>query len=197
MNRIEEYLQSLDNKNRLMLYVAILLLGGFIYYYVNYNIFYQKISSLEQKKYNILAKIKKQTNAVTTELVKLRKRYKKLLKQNTILKEDLKYLIVVVNTSKKIFIDDKKFFYILNDILKKSNRYQVNSTYIINTKKEELKIFKVISRGKMDVSEFLNLANWIRSVERIEYIKNISKAEFNRTKEDINFSVEFNFWSYK
>jgi len=197
MNRIEEYLQSLDNKNRLMLYVAILLLGGFIYYYVNYNIFYQKISSLEQKKYNILAKMKKQTNAVTTELVKLRKKYKKLLKQNTILKEDLKYLIVVVNTSKKIFVDDKKFFYILNDILKKSNRYQVNSTYIINTKKEELKIFKVISRGKMDVSEFLNLANWIRSVERIEYIKNISKAEFNRTQEDINFSVEFNFWSYK
>jgi len=197
MNRIEEYLQSLDKKNRLMLYVAILLLGGFIYYYVNYNIFYQKISSLEQKKYNILAKMKKQTNAVTTELVKLRKKYKKLLKQNTILKEDLKYLIVVVNTSKKIFVDDKKFFYILNDILKKSNRYQVNSTYIINTKKEELKIFKVISRGKMDVSEFLNLANWIRSVERIEYIKNISKAEFNRTKEDINFSVEFNFWSYK
>ncbi|MEO1923355.1 MAG: hypothetical protein ABGX25_02405, partial [Nautiliaceae bacterium] len=174
MNRIEEYLQSLDNKNRLMLYVAILLLGGFIYYYVNYNIFYQKIVSLENKKRDIILKMKKQTNTVTTELVKLKKKYKKLLKQHTILKGDLKYLIVVVNTSKKIFIDDKKFFYILNKILENSNKYQINSTYLINTKKKELKDFNVILNGSVDVNEFLNLANFIRSVEKMNFVKSVN-----------------------
>jgi len=173
-------------------------LGGLFYYYVNYEILELKINKLENAKQSLLKKIKRQKTVLAVELIKLRKNYNALKKENFTLKENLKYLEMLVNTSNILIINDKTFFSILNKILEDSKKNDINSSYLIkDMKKEGLKQFDVITQGNINKAKFFNIAYFIRDVEKIYYIKTLKKVDFNKSSNKIKFDIEFNFWSYK
>jgi len=198
INKIEEYLKSLDKKNKIMLYFGVFLLGGLFYYYVNYEILGLKINKLENAKQSLLEKIKRQKTVLAVELIKLRKNYNALKKENFTLKENLKYLEMLVNTSNVIILNDKTFFSILNKILENSKKNDINSSYLIkDMKKEGLKQFDVITQGNIDTAKFFNIVYFLRDVEKIYCIKTLKKVDLNKSSNKIKFNMEFNFWSYK
>ncbi|WP_456470821.1 hypothetical protein [Caminibacter sp.] len=198
INKIEEYLRSLDKKNKIMLYFGVFLLGGLFYYYVNYEILELKINKLENAKQSLLEKIKRQKTVLAVELIKLRKNYNALKKENFTLKENLKYLEMLVNTSNILIINDKTFFSILNKVLENSKKNDINSSYLIkDMKKEGLKQFDVITQGNIDTAKFFNIVYFLRDVEKIYCIKTLKKVDFNKSSNKIKFNIEFNFWSYK
>lgn len=198
INKIEEYLRSLDKKNKIMLYFGVFLLGGLFYYYVNYEILELKINKLENAKQSLLEKIKRQKTVLAVELIKLRKNYNALKKENFTLKENLKYLEMLVNTSNILIINDKTFFSILNKVLENSKKNDINSSYLIkDMKKEGLKQFDVITQGNIDTAKFFNIVYFLRDVEKIYCIKTLKKVDLNKSSNKIKFNIEFNFWSYK
>ena len=198
INKIEEYLKSLDKKNKIMLYFGVFLLGGLFYYYVNYEILEFKINKLENAKQSLLEKIKRQKTVLAVELIKLRKNYNALKKENFTLKENLKYLEMLVNTSNILIINDKTFFSILNKVLENSKKNDINSSYLIkDMKKEGLKQFDVITQGNIDTAKFFNIVYFLRDVEKIYCIKTLKKVDLNKSSNKIKFNMEFNFWSYK
>jgi hypothetical protein len=130
VNRIEEFLQTLDIKNKIMLYLSIIIIGVIVYYNFNYDFLYSKIKNNDREIQNLEKKVLISMKDLNKKLAKLKKEYKNLkaLKNEKI--QDLEYLNKRINLS-VLKINDSQFYTFLENILNKSDNLNLNPNYYI------------------------------------------------------------------
>jgi len=193
MNKIEEYLNTLDKKNIILLYVSVVLAAFVVYYNFNYSVLYEKIENCERE-INTLQKKLKKTNELNLKFVKIKKEFKKLKNQNITLNEDLKYLNVLIKTSSLLHINEKEFLSILKSVLQKAVESNIKASYLIDKEINDYQKYIIDINGVFAPSNFHSFYLFIKNLEKIKAVKKIEYLKFEK-KDRINFSLRIVFWS--
>ncbi|GAB6045833.1 hypothetical protein JCM11957_14310 [Caminibacter profundus] len=197
MNRVEKYLQELNKKNKILLYISIIILGFIIYYNFNYSYLNEKYEKLHSQVNALYKKVNISFYDLQNKLKNLKQTYKLQYQKNSSLQEDYRYLKVLINTSEVLTLNEKKFFSILETILKMSSQKGINSSYEIEQNKKDLLIYKVKIYGNFAVNNFLNFLEFVKTIEKIKAIKKISNLKLEYKDQEIKFDMICEFWSIK
>ena len=192
MNRIEEYLNTLDKKNLFFLYSSVIIVAFIIYYNFNYNILQEKIDNYNNEIFSLQENLQT-TNDLKKKLLKLKTEFKQLKKENMSLSEDLKYLNVLVNTTSILHIDEKHFMNILKKILEKAVKNNIKASYIISKETDRYKNYVIRINGVFEPKDFINFYRFIKNLEKIKAIKEIEYLKLEK-KEKVQFDLKIVFW---
>ncbi|GAB6074013.1 hypothetical protein JCM15786_06700 [Nautilia lithotrophica] len=193
MNKIDEYLNTLDKKNIILLYASIIIAAFIVFYNFNYNVLYEKIKNYDQEINTLQEKLHK-TNKLKATLVKLKKEIKVLKSKNLSLNEDLKYLNVLIKTSSILHINEKEFLNILKNVLQKAVENKIPASYAIAEKTDEYKKYIINIDGLFESKNFKAFYKFINNLENIKAVKKIENLKFEK-KEQIHFNLRIIFWS--
>ncbi|ACM93665.1 hypothetical protein NAMH_1376 [Nautilia profundicola AmH] len=193
MNRIEEYLNSLDKKNLVLLYASIIIAVFIVYYNYNYNILQEKIDNYNVKIVQLKKKLES-TNSLRSVLSELKTQLKKLKKQNVSLNEDLKYLNVLVKTSSILHINEKNFLNILKNVLHNAIQNNIKASYTIDKNTDEYKKYIINVQGEFEPEMFDKFYEFIKNLEKIKAIKEITQLKIIK-KDKVQFDMNIVFWS--
>jgi hypothetical protein len=194
MNRLEEFLQNLDLKNKIMLYLSIVVVGVIIYYNFNYNILNSQIEDNNKQ----LKKLEKRVNFsfknYKKKLIKLKKEYKnlKIIKNEKI--QDLDYLNKRIDLS-PLKLDDKKFYSILESILYNSSSLNLTPDFYIDKKFDKFKKYVIDINGTLAYCQEKNLFNFIKFLKSGKYVVNIDNFRFDVNSS--NYFIRYNIWGLK
>ncbi len=195
MNRLDEYLNGLDKKNVIMLYVSVFILAFIIYYNFNYSVLSEKITGNENKIYELRQKLKENLNLSVT-LKSLKSKLRELKKNNSELTEDLKYLNMLIATSPVLHINDVKFLEILKSLLEKAVANDIEASYFLNKKLNEYKVYEIDIEGFYTPEHFEKFYRFVKSLEKIRVIKEVKYLKFVKG-EDVFFKMEISFWGLR
>ena len=193
MNRIEEYLNSLDKKNLVLLYASIIIAVFIVYYNYNYNILQEKIDNYNVKIVQLKKKLES-TNSLRSVLSELKTQLKKLKKQNVSLNEDLKYLNVLVKTSSILHRNEKNFLNILKNVLHNAIQNNIKASYTIDKNTDEYKKYIINVQGEFEPEMFDKFYEFIKNLEKIKAIKEITQLKIIK-KDKVQFDMNIVFWS--
>lgn len=194
MNRLEEFLQNLDKKNKIMLYLSVVIIGVIVYYNFNYSFLSSKIDENEEKIKKLEQNYNFSIKNYNFKLAKLKKEYKSLLAIENEKLQDLEYLNKKINLS-ILNIDDKKFYSLLEKILSKSYDDGLTPDFYINQNIDKFKKFTIDINGSIGVCEERNLFNFIKYLESRKYVVNISKFKLDNNRS--NYYIKYNIWGLK
>jgi len=197
INKIEDYLNNLDNIDKkilILLYLLCALLIGLIYYSFNYSILREKIEQYDYQIESLEKKIKSNKSLIT-KLKKLRKNIKILEYKNSSLEEDIKYLNMLINSSNILNINEKRFFTILRNILQKAVENNIKASYKIEINVNKFKVYSIYINGKFNKEKFFNFFNFIKDLESIKNVKKVHNLSLTKENNFIKFSLIINFWS--
>jgi len=194
INKIEDYLNNLDKKNLILFYLLSAILIGLIYYSFNYSILEDKIKQYNYQIESLEKKIR-DNNSLTAKLEQLEKTIKILETKNFSLKEDIKYLNMLIKSSNIFNINEKKFFIILKNILQKGVDNNIKASYRIEISANKLKVYSIYISGKFSKENFFNFFNFIKDLESIQNIKKIQNLSITKEDNFIKFSLTIDFWS--
>lgn len=194
MNRIEEFLQTLDIKNKIMLYLSIIIIGVIVYYNFNYDFLYSKIKNNDREIQNLEKKVLISMKDLNKKLAKLKKEYKNLkaLKNEKI--QDLEYLNKRINLS-VLNINDSQFYTFLENILNKSDNLNLNPNYYIKQNFAQFKKYIIDINASFGFCQEKNLINFIKYLESRKYVVNIDKFKLDTNNSD--YFIEYNIWGIK
>jgi len=193
MNRIEEYLNSLDKKNLVLLYASIIIAVFIVYYNYNYNILQEKIDNYNVKIVQLKKKLES-TNSLRSVLSELKTQLKKLKKQNVSLNEDLKYSNVLVKTSSILHRNEKNFLNILKNVLHNAIQNNIKASYTIDKNTDEYKKYIINVQGEFEPEMFDKFYEFIKNLEKIKAIKEITQLKIIK-KDKVQFDMNIVFWS--
>jgi len=210
MNRVEEYLSSLDSKQKIMIYLSIIIVFGIIYYYFNIEYLGQKIKTLQKESKKWEVKALKTNKKLFRDIAILKKQLKNLKIKYVSLSDDYKYLQNVVLTSKRLYINDGKFYQFLNEMLSNSNNLNIGASYLINNKEviDNIAIYRLSFFGKLDIDNYPSLIKFMTKIknsnalvgfkdaiificdkneeECIKIAKNLKKSEIEINDKELN-----------
>jgi len=179
MDRIEEYLSGLEFKHKIMLYASVFILGGIIYFYFNYTYLNEKYSKLMAQKREWLKttstglqKLKISVNVRKKELNILKKKY---LEES----EDLKYLVASIRASKRLYMNQEKFYNLFNQIINASKEAGLGSSFVVDSKSGELlNQYNIKVFGKIYVYDFDNIINFLYKVKNLPALISVKNVSF-------------------
>jgi hypothetical protein len=194
VNRLEEFLQNLDNKNKIMLYLSILIIAVIIYYNFNYNFLNSEITDNDKEIKKLEKKVNSSIKNYVNTLFKLKKEYKNLtvIKNEKI--QDLEYLNKRIDLS-YLKINDKNFYSLLENILYKSNNLNLTPDFYINKDFNEFKKYIIDIKGVLGFCQEKNLFDFIKFLESRKYCVNIDK--FSLEKNNSTYFIRYNIWGIK
>jgi len=193
IENLNGYLDSLDKKNLIMLYSGILILFFIIGNFIYSNYILEEKVKLDAKKKEILKKLS-EVRGYRSVIDRDRKKYLKQKSLLASLEEDLKYLNSVIVTSKRLYIDKKKFLDILNNYLK-IGAY-LDASFELNTSKSLSKYNLVIS-GNFNSDKYLEFVNFLRVIESAKAIITINKCSLKEEKNRVYYNLKVSIWSIK
>ena len=194
VSKIEDYLNNIDKKNLILLYLSGVLLIGLIYYNFNYSILDDKIKQYNHQIESLEKKIK-DNKFLNTKLKQLEKNIKMLEVKNSSLKEDIKYLNMLISSSSIFNINEKRFFTILKNILQRAVDNNIKASYKIEISANKLKVYSIYISGEFNKEDFFDFFNFVKNLESIKNIKKIQNLLITKENESIKFSLIINFWS--
>ena len=194
VDKIENYLNSIDKKNLILCYLSIALLIGLIYYNFNYSILGDKIKRYNQKIEFLKNKIKN-NKFLYLKLEELKRNINTLKIKNLFLKKDIKYINMLINSSKMFNINKEGFFIILKDILQKAVNNNIKASYKVAIDVNKFKIYSIHVNGNFNKNNFLDFFNFIKNLESIKNIKKIKNLLIVKKDNLIEFSLVIIFWS--
>lgn len=194
MNRLEEYLQDLDNKNKFILYFSIVALGGLIYYYFNYDVLYTQITKTQNKISAIEKKINLPIKNYAIKLPVLKKKYKNLLILKNKRLQDFEYLDERINIS-FLNIGEKDFYTLLEKILYKSYNLNLTPSFYIDESFDVFKKYIVNIEGRLGYCQEKKVFDLVKFLESSKYVVNINK--FNLDSNISKYFIKYNIWGIK
>ena len=196
MSRLIDFLENLDRKNLILLYLSILLLGVVVYINFNMKFLSDKIGYYDSqiRKYQKL-KNQKYIASLENEYVNLQKEEKKLINIKFQKEEELKRINTLINTSPILYINDNEFAKILKSILYNSSKYNVKISLNIQSDDKDFKTYKIFVTGES--ASVYNLYQFIKSIEAIRKIKEITTLKATKIKDGVSFDFILEFWSYR
>jgi len=193
-SKLEEFFQNLDNKNKLFLYLSVVIVAIILYYNLNYNYFSKQININNKKIQNLNRRNKINIKRYRNKAIKLKTEFKKL---NFIVNEnlrDLQYLNERLNLS-ILSINDNKFYSLLENILFKSSNLNLSPTFTISQDNSKFKIYSIDINGSISYCNDKNLFSFIKYLESRKLVNNISNFYFN--KKTSKFYIKYNVWGIK
>jgi len=201
INRINEFLLSLDRNKKILVYFAVFLfislLGGFFNFYLYKDISLKKeeLNKLNYKYIKFIREISKAKKNIKN----LKLTYNKKLKTLSLLKDDFKYLVYNIHLS-NIYITEDKFYLILKKILYLSSKFNIDANFFISkdNKKKFLTKYIVTIKGKFPCYNYFNYLEFLKNIEIIDFIKEIKEIYMQEDKDNfVDFNIRIVFWSVK
>ena len=194
MDNLKEYFEKLDRKNLILVYFLLFIGVGFVYYNYNYSILNKEIEKYNNKIRSLEKEIKN-IGLLPAKLNKIKRKVKKIEKENFSLNEDLKYINISIGSSIILNINEELFLNVLENILKKAILNNIEAFYIINKKKDNFKIYTIDIKGSFKSEYFYDFFNFIKDLESIRKIKRIQVLNLKNDNNNIEFYIKINFWS--
>jgi uncharacterized protein YlbG (UPF0298 family) len=194
MNRLEEFLQNLDKKNLILLYLSVFIIGIIIYYNFNYNVLSSKIDENSQLIGDLENKANVSLKKYNTKLAKLKKEYRNLKIKEYSKLQDLDYLNKKIDLS-ILNINDKNFYSLLENILYKSSVLNLNPNFYINKNINNFKIYNIEINGTLGYCNERNLFNLIKFLESQKYVNSVESCYIDENRS--NFYIKYNVWGLK
>jgi len=177
--RIEEYLNSLEKKELIYIFLSIPIVVFIIYYnfvYPNLEKEQKKLTSIQKEKYQSLGKIVQEIRKVKNSKAVLAPTRQKL--EN--LKEDFRYINYNYQTLDILKLNDYKIYDILTKLLNKSNILCLNTSFDIKWDAPKLPPFdnhlKIIIQGDGDYRNIIKYLQFIDHLNNLIVIKNLKIA---------------------
>ena len=177
--RIEEYLNSLEKKELIYIFLSIPIVVFIIYYnfvYPNLEKEQKKLVSLQKEKHQSLGKIVQEIRKVKKSKVILAPTRQKL--EN--LKEDFRYINYNYQTLDILKLNDYKIYDILTKLLNKSNILNLNTSFDIKWDSPKLPPFdnhlKIIIQGDGNYKNIIKYLQFIDHLNSLIVIKNLKIA---------------------
>ncbi len=194
MNRLEEFLQNLDKKNLLLLYLSVFIIGIIIYYNFNYNLLSSKIDENSRLIGDLENKANVSLKKYNTKLAKLKKEYRNLKIKEYSKLQDLDYLNKKIDLS-ILNINDKNFYSLLENILYKSSVLNLNPNFYISKNNNNFKIYNIEINGTLGYCNERNLFNLIKFLESQKYVNSVESCYIDENRS--NFYIKYNVWGLK
>jgi len=194
MNRLEEFLQDLDTKNRIFLYLSVVVVAITIYYNLNYNYLSDKIDKNKEEIKKLKKESKIDINVYNKKIVTLKKEHKKLTVLRNEKFKDLKYLNVRLNLS-SLKIDDNKFYSILKNILSETGTLGLSPNFAITQNVDKFKTYTIEINGILPYCGEKSLFTFVKFLESQSVVNNIDKLSFD--KNSSTFYIKYNMWGIK
>ncbi|WP_156920221.1 MULTISPECIES: hypothetical protein [unclassified Lebetimonas] len=194
MNRLEEFLQNLDKKNLLLLYLSVFIIGIIIYYNFNYNVLSSKIDENSRLIGDLENKANVSLKKYNTKLAKLKKEYRNLKIKEYSKLQDLDYLNKKIDLS-ILNINDKNFYSLLENILYKSSVLNLNPNFYISKNNNNFKIYNIEINGTLGYCNERNLFNLIKFLESQKYVNSVESCYIDENRS--NFYIKYNVWGLK
>jgi len=194
MNRLEEFLQNLDIKNKIMLYISIVVIGIIIFYNFNYNVLSGEIEENKQLINDLQNRVKFSLKRYNNRLVKLKKEYKKLKINENKKLQDLDYLNKRLDIS-TLNVSDKNFYTLLENILYKSNMLNLAPSFYIKQNFGKFKKYIIDINGTLGYCQEKNLFKFIKILESYKYVNNIDKLILDENSS--NYYIKYSIWGIK
>ncbi len=192
MNKIKDYLENLDTKNLIMLYLSILILFFIMGYFIYQKIIFPKKQQLINQEISLIKKIR-EVKSNNYEVIKLKKIYKnKKLKINS-LREDLNYLNALIYSVPKININKKRYLNIIDNYLQIGS--SLNASFKFNQTKKIDK-YNIYISGKFLPEEYFIFVKFLKILQNPKAIVTINNLDLNY-KKYINYDINLSIWSIK
>ena len=177
--RIEEYLNSLEKKELIYIFLSIPIVVFIIYYnfiYPNLEKEQKKLTSLQKEKQQSLGKIVQEIRKVKKSKVILAPTRQKL--EN--LKEDFKYINYNYQSLDILKLDDYKIYNIFTKLLNESNILGLTTSFNIKWDLPKIPPFdnhlEVIIQGSGDYKNIIKYLQFIDHLKSLIIIKNLKIA---------------------
>jgi hypothetical protein len=195
VNRLEEWLQDLDSKNKIALYIMIVAIAGVIYYYFNYSVLYTKINKNEKKIVSLKKKLNLPIKNYAIKLPVLTKKYKNLLTAKNKRLQDLEYLNERINIS-FLHINEKDFYALLENILNESYNLKLTPSFYISQSFGTFKKYIINIEGAFGYCQEKNVFDLIKFLESRKYVVSIDKFNLDNNG-SLKFFIRYNIWGIK
>ena len=194
MNRFEEFLEDLDTKNKIFLYLSIVVIGIIIYYNFNLSYLSEEINKNEKKIVKLQKENRINVKSYDKQIVKLKKDFKNLKLTLNEKFKDLKYLNERLNLS-VLKINDSKFYSLLENILFQSSNLNLSPNFLINSQINDFKNYNIEINGSLPYCGDSNLFSFIKFLESQKVVNDIDKFYFDKNSSE--FYIKYNIWGIK
>jgi len=174
--KIEQYLNSIKPKEVIYLFASIPIVIFIIYYNFIYPSFVKQNNKLNSE----IKTNKKELVKTVTEIRNIRKINKSLPsveRKLEKLKEDFKYIKYNLAYVNIITLDENRVYSILEKILNKSNKLQLNTSFSIKWNQDYPPFERVLNINIKGNGNFLNIIKYIQYLENIDGITVINKIK--------------------
>ena len=202
IDRLDEFLDEREPKEKYMIYISIIIVTGIIYYFFNWNVLHKDIVNIDYE----LHKMEKSSNIKSYErkLIKAKNEFNNDNNKVIYLKKNLKKIQSLISSIKsvKLFVKDDDLFMFLQKIFSLSIKKSLFPSYTIDKKENDLLTQYIVRiQGESSLSNFVNFIHILRFMEKSNYIVNLDRVDFNVTNYSYGIVSDFNstvnIWSYK
>ena len=192
MNRFSEYLENLDKKNLVMLYLSVIILFFIMGFFAFNYFFLPQKKEMVNRKVSLIKKIKK-IKFNNGSVIVLKKQYKKEKLKINSLQEDLNYLNSLIYSAPKIYVNQKKYLNIINKYLEIGSL--LNASFEFN-QTNQLNKYNMDITGNFLPDEFFMFVKFLKILQEPKSIITINDLEMNY-KNKINYDINLSIWSIK
>lgn len=202
IDRLDEFLNEREPKEKYMIYISIIIVIGIIYYFFNYKML---CSELKQKQNDIIHT--KQTYDLKSYENKLKIAKNKFYNLNNkivALRDNIEYIKNRISSIKniKFFVNDDDLFLFLKSLFSFSIQKSLFPSYVMSKQKQSLlKEYSIQIKGQTTLKNFVNFISMLRYIEKSNYIVTFNKVDFNVSRYSYGMVSDFNstvnIWSYK
>jgi hypothetical protein len=198
IERLEEVFSSLDKKNKIMLYLSVLIVVFIVYYHFNLGYLSKKEKKLKDTLNSYKSELKYVSGDYDKKLIKLKEEYKKLKLKFTNLKVDLMNVKFFIKTTKILMVDNKEIVSVLKLILNSAYKNKIISSYFIDSKEDKNYSTLLINiEGGFNPYEVNKFYNFLTTLESLKKVDKIESFSLRNNFDDVNFSIRFKIWGIK
>ena len=188
--KIEEYLESLETKELIYLFLAIPIVVFIVYYnfiYPKIDNEYQHLESLQNKKQKELVKVFSDVKKVRLTSKLLKQTKLKYLK----LQEDFKYLEYAFDSLQIVQLNDKRVYNILTQLLQKSKELNIENTFNIQwDTNKQIKPYTRYVEIKIDgIGDYLSIVKYIQFIDYLKSLIFIKSFDIQRYHNRLKFVI--------
>ena len=190
MNKINDYIENLEQKELIMLYMSVVIIFIIIYYFFNMSLA-DEVEKKNKEYISIYKKSRITTKSVKHKLAAKKLEYKKLLSSQ--IRQDYKYLQVKLNLSNKLMIKEKRFLDILNLLVQEAIDKNLNASFGLDKKIGEFLIYNIHINGD-NIGSIYNLYLYIKDIESKKMVKKVTNLSFDN---NLTYHIDVKIWSLK
>ncbi len=193
MNKIEEYLNSVGDRQRYLIYIMIF--GVIVYIFIQLLMpkLYERreiqseIENLQSKmEKNQINRLKNNIKILDGHILKLREKYERK-------KEEIDYLISGLYKLKFTFYDEKEWANSIDNILKDSLKRDIKIEYIKSRDVVDEKSKDLLKKKKtLEISgsgDYINIVAFISYIDNLNLLLNFTKSEIKFKDKELHFKL--------